>query len=196
VFSAREMETLELKSSIESLQASRAFGAMIFAFFGSAWMVLWSFRGLQNRVVALAVIGAGTVVIFLYALYRYRQHQGALAAEAESPAKKRAARLFNILNAAQWILILIVGNVLANVGVSDWVISAAIFIVGLHFLPLARIFSNPAHYVTGGALTLVAIACQLLPAGVPMNPIGCLGAGLVLWASALWAATPTPSLDR
>lgn len=110
------METLESKSSIESLKASRAFGAMIFAFFGGAWMVLWAFRRSQNRGAALAVIAAGSVVIFLYALRRYRQHQAALAAEAESPAKKRAARLFNIINAAQWILILIVGNVPVNLG--------------------------------------------------------------------------------
>ena len=114
----------------------------------------------------------------------------------DSPAKKKVSRLFSIINAGQWVVILIVGNVLANVGLSAWVIPAAMFIIGLHFLPLARLYSNPRHYVTGGALMLLAVAYPVLVPGGPSNPIGCLGAGLVLWASALWALTANPSLQR
>jgi hypothetical protein len=101
--------------------------------------------------------------------------------------RARRSRNFHIVNAGHWLLILIVGNVLANLGYGDWVIPAAIFIVGLHFLPLARNFDNPPHHVTGAALMLLAVVYPLVAAGGPRNTIGCLGAGLVLWASAACA---------
>jgi len=176
--------------SPESVNASRAVGAMIFALFGGGWLVLWSFRGLQSRKIALPLIVVGAVVILSFALVRYRRNQGVATKQDESPAKKRANRLFQIINAAQWVAILIVGNVLVNIHLSAWVIPAAIFIIGLHFLPLARIFSNPAHYLTAAGFILLAAGYPFLAPGGPGSAIGCLGAGLILWASAAWALTP------
>jgi hypothetical protein len=158
------METSESKPSVESQKASRAIGAMIFAFFGGAWIVLWSFRRLQNRFVALVVIAAGTMAIFLYALRCYRHYQGAFTTEVESPAKHQRHSVDCHRDR---------GQRLANIGLSDWVLSAAIFIVGLHFLPLARIFSNPAHSVTGSGMMLVAMARPFLASGGAKNPVGC-----------------------
>jgi hypothetical protein len=62
------------------------------------------------------------------------------------------------------------------------------FIVGFHFLPLARLFQNPAHYATGGALMLSAASYPFLFAG-PTDTLGALLAGSILWLSALWAVT-------
>jgi hypothetical protein len=170
---------------------------MIFAFFGWGWLVLWSFRSLQSPGIALPLIAAGAVAIFLYALRSYRRYQGVAAEEVESPAKKRTNRLFHIINAGQWVVILIVGNILVNVHLSAWVIPSAILIIGLHFLPLARIFSNPAHDVTGGAFILLAVGYPFLATGGPSSAVGRLGAGLILWASALWAVTTARgSFDR
>ena len=61
------------------------------------------------------------------------------------------------------------------------------FIIGLHFLPLARLFRNPPHYVTGSALILLATTYPFVASGGPSSPAGALVAGLILWASALWA---------
>ena len=183
--------------AIAARRASRAIGALFFSLFGGAWLVLWSFRarpeGGTVRVVLIVLCILGTAAIFRLALRQYRRHRDALAAGAESPAKRRADRLFHLVNGGQWLLILIVGNVLANVGRSAWVLPAAILIIGLHFLPLAAIFANPAHYVTGGVLVALALAYPFLASGGPRDPIGCLGAGLILWGSALWAVMDHPS---
>jgi hypothetical protein len=187
------MERAEEAQFLESQRARRAIGAMFFALFGGAWLTLGVFRAAQRNVLALVLIVAGAAMIFWIALRRYRLFHEALAAEPDSPAKRRASRLFNIINAGQWLAILIVGNVLANMGLSAWVIPSAIFIVGLHLLPLAGVLSNPSHYVTGGALILLAAGYPALAADGPSSPIGCLGAGLLLWASALWAVTGNSS---
>ena len=182
--------------AVAARRASRAIGALFFSLFGGAWLVLWSFRarpeGGTVRVVLIVLCILGTAAIFRLALRQYRRHRDALAAGAESPAKRRTDRLFHLVNGGQWLLILIVGNVLANVGRSAWVLPAAILIIGLHFLPLAAIFANPAHYVTGGVLVALALAYPFLATGGPRDPIGCLGAGLILWGSALWALMDHP----
>jgi hypothetical protein len=120
-------------------------------------------------------------------LSQYQHYKGALETEKDSPQKRRVGRLFNLINAIQWVVILVGGNVLANIGLREWVIPFAIFVIGLHFIPLARIFANPPHYATAAALIMVALAYPWLLPGGPNSPIGCLGTGLILWASAMWA---------
>jgi hypothetical protein len=189
---------IESSPSPESVNAGRAIGAMIFACFGGAWLVLWSFRGLQSRRIAVPLIVVGAVVNFSIALIRYRRYGDVAAEEDESPAKKRANRLFQIINAAQWVAILIVGNVLVNIHLSPWLLPSAIFILGLRFLPLAAIPSNPAHYVTAALFILLSVCYPFLAPQGPNSAIGCLGAGLILWASAVWAVTTNggPNMDR
>ena len=70
-----------------------------------------------------------------------------------------------------------------------WFIPMVIAVVGLHFLPLARLFRYPPHQLTGGALIALAILAPLA-SGRPDNAWGPLGTGLILWASAAWALSP------
>ncbi|MFN8177801.1 MAG: hypothetical protein U0167_07735 [bacterium] len=190
------MDIAEEALSVGPQRARRAIGAMFFAVFGGAWLTLGVVRAAPRNVLALTLIVVGSAMIFSIALRSYREFQGALATEPDSPEKRRASRWFNIINAGQWLAILIVGNVLANMGLSAWVIPSAIFIVGLHLLPLAGILSNPSHYVTGSALMLLAAGYPRLSSAGPDDPVGCLGAGLILWGSALWAVTGGASPER
>ena len=63
----------------------------------------------------------------------------------------------------------------------------AISVVGLHFVPLAYVFRYPPHYVLAAALVGYAAAYPQVAAGGPADPVGFLGAGLLLWGSALWS---------
>ena len=155
---------------------ARAIGAMIFATFGTAWMALWNFRAARDRVwvyLLVAVLGA---LLFLSARRCYRRCELANAREADTPERRRRERWFHIINAAQWLLILIVANVLLNIGEGARVLPAVVLIIGLHFLPLGRLFDYRGHYLTG---------CALMAAALLSDPIVCLAAGLILWASAL-----------
>jgi hypothetical protein len=162
---------------------------MFYFAFGGAWLEYYAFRVVGKHLVVLIGIALMTMALLAAAYRRYRQNHAALAAAVPSPAQQRADRVFNIVNVGQWVVILIAGNVLANLGLSSWIIPCVILIVGLHFLPLAYVFGNPPHYVTGLALVMLSVAYPLLAARGAASPIGCLGAGLILWASAIWAVT-------
>jgi hypothetical protein len=69
----------------------------------------------------------------------------------------------------------------------EWIIPSIILIVGIHFFPLAVAFQVPRHYATGAAMTLLAIFYPLMSSAGPTSPVGCLGAGIILWASAVVA---------
>jgi hypothetical protein len=164
----------------------RAFGAVLFSVFGAILLEVWDRRASAGLLVfgGIAVLGIG---LALSAWLCYRRHAAAVAARAKTPEQKRADRVFHLVNGGQWILILVLGNVLANIGQGAWVVPMAIAVIGLHFVPLAYVFRNPPHYVTAAALVLFALAYPQLAAGGPADPVGFLGIGLILWASAMWA---------
>ena len=163
---------------------------MFFSVFGGCWLAVWCLGAYGAKPGGLGVIGAGSAAILLVAVKQFRDNRVAYVNEAESPASKRAGRIFNVVNATQWILIFIVGTVLKKAGHWEWIIPAVILIVGVHFFPLAVAFRVRRHYLTGGSLILVAVLYPLLAKSGPKAPVGCLGTGLILWLSAIGALIP------
>jgi hypothetical protein len=89
--------------------------------------------------------------------------------------------------AIQWILVFVVATVLSRLGQKEWIIPSIILIVGIHFFPLALAFRVPRHHATGAAMTLLAVFYPFMTSAGPASPVGCLGAGFILWASAVAA---------
>jgi hypothetical protein len=178
--------------TVSSARASRAIGAMFFSIMGAAWLTLWSIRayGVQGEILTLIAIC--TVFIFTAAFRVFLTNREAHAQESLSPAKQKADKVFNIVNFGQWILVLVVGNVLNNIGHPEWILASAMCIIGLHFIPLAHVFKNPSLYFTGTIMVLWALAYPFIAKGGAANPIGCLGAGITLWGSALYALFAKP----
>jgi hypothetical protein len=58
-------------------------------------------------------------------------------------------------------------------------------VVGLHFLPLAKLFKVPPFYVTGMVLVLVTLGSLLITVGNPRAIVALAGSGLCLWATAV-----------
>jgi hypothetical protein len=168
-------------------RADRAIGAMFFSFFGGCWLVLWTHRARADNPAVLAIVIAIALAVLATAFFRSRKLRLGVAVVEDSPEKKRRDRLFHYVNAGQYILIFVFGNVLTNLGLSAWFIPLALFIIGLHFFPLARLFSFRGHYVTGSALIVLALVYPQLAAGGPADPVGCLGAGIILLCAALAA---------
>ena len=164
---------------------------MFFSLFGGAWIVLWSYRAYGFNLGLVGLIASVALGQFGWALTSYNKNKGALEEKPDADTQK-AEKVFHFVNAAQWGLILVVGNILNNIGHGDWVLAAAIIIIGLHFLPLAHVFRYPVHYLTGLALVVWGAGYPFLLAQGASNPGGCLGAGLLLWASAISGLTIRP----
>ncbi len=173
----------------QAIQASRAFGAMIVFPFGGALLMVWHNRVDPGNLLGAAMIALATIGFTAAALHRFRLNRAALRAEPKTEAIRQAGRVYYMVNLAQWVAILVLGNVLVNIGLGAWVVPMAIFVVGLHFLPLAHAYANGAHYVSGAALMLFAAGYPFVARGGPADPVGFLGAGLILWAAALLAVT-------
>lgn len=157
---------------------------MLFAIFGGAWCALWAQRTFEHAVPALAAIAVASAVLFALAYRDVRRERAALANEPVTPERRRACRTFHWVNTVQWIVILVVGNVLANLGLSRWVVPMGMFVIGLHLFPLARVFASRQHLVIGSALVAIAVAYPFLAPAGPADPVGALAAGVVLWLAA------------
>jgi hypothetical protein len=181
---------------VDSAKAGRAKGAMFFAVFGGLWLGLWAHTEYPDSLVSLLGV-AGLAALLLVAAYRvYRAHAQGLKALAQAPEGRRRARMFNLVNAAQWSVIGVAALVLSQTGHATLILPAAILIIGLHFVPLARLFAYPPHYLTGAAMMVLACVYPLLAPEGPDSDVGALGAGLILWLSALWAISPFSSAKQ
>ena len=160
---------------------------MFFIVNGGVWLVVGVLKGYGLSLVALFSIVAVTLWLFLLALRKFRANQVAHAAEANSPESKRAERIFNVVNTIQWSLVFVASVVLIMLRHPEWIIPTIILIVGIHFFPLAAAFKVPRHSATGAAMTLLAIIYPFIASDGPKSPVGCFGAGIILWASAVAA---------
>lgn len=162
---------------------------MFFSVFGTAWLC-WGaliLRGGADWTLGL-VLAAGFGLAFA-AARRFAANRPALTMSASTPERRRAARIFRWVNAGQWMLIVVLANVLNHAGLRAWVVPMIIAVVGLHFLPLAAVMRYRPHYVSGLALLLLAAVFPLVARNGPASGVGPLGAGLILWLSAIFALT-------
>lgn len=166
-------------------RASAAIGSMIFSIFGSGWLIAWSTKVFGRVPLLWAAIVLFGLGVFFAAFRQYKRNQVAHTAASSSLESKRAARIFNMVNMGQGIAIFLALNVANNLGHPEWFIPAFIFIVGVHFIPLAAVFKSMRHVAIGSALILLALVYPFEAKGGPGDPVGCLGAGLILWASAI-----------
>jgi len=177
-------------------RGGRAIGAMFCAFFGALWFAGACVLAGAARSWLLGLIGAAALALFLVSYRVFRHNRAALRKQGDSPQGRRIRRAFALVNAMQWVAALAVVNILANIGLSAWVVPSIILIVGLHFLPLARLFDYRPHYVSGIALVLLALTYPWLSRSGPQDPAGCLGAGIVLWTTAAWSLSAARRPDQ
>lgn len=171
------------------LQAAlRARGAVFFSAFGAVWLLAWA--GFAHHVPAAALIVPAAAALLWIAVRRSRGAQEAVAAHEKSPERRRGRRVFMWTNIAQWLAIFVGVNVLNNTGHGAWALPLIVAIVGLHMFPLAWIYRNRPHVVTGATLVLLAVVCPQLAADGPGDAVMALWTGLTLWLSAAWALRP------
>jgi len=162
-----------------------ASGGMILTGFGAVWCLL----GLGNwtgrpgwAMAAGAVMGVvllGGCVWRLVQVRGLRDDEDPVAAEAG----KRAGKWFGIIFGVEGAVIGVCSAMLARYGLGEWIAVVAAGIVGLHFLPLARVFEVSLYYWTGALATLGAVSAVLIgDDAVRLLYVGLMMAG-VLWGT-------------
>jgi hypothetical protein len=175
---------------------SRCYGALFFAVFGGAWLVLaaYAFGRLSEFEGVLIAAVAILFVIAAMRLQRRGKDPGKDAVPAEE--QRRNDRLFGIVNAVTWIAVFLVFVIFPRIGLQDLAIPAVALIVGLHFFPMPPLYRHTANLVTGACIAVWAIVCPMLFQGDRMIGFVAVGAGLALWLSAAWALKTAVRLLR
>jgi hypothetical protein len=163
----------------------RARGALISAVFGSAWM-LWAAVFVPNaRNASLAFVTVLAVLIGGWAVSRVRVARRYEDSAADRERWVSIAPLFWIDTVAEWVLGAGAVIALAHVGRYALVPQFLGVIIGLHFLPFARLFRAPRYYIMGAAIILCVLASLLVPEGSIRNVMACAGIGLPMWVTAV-----------
>jgi hypothetical protein len=158
----------------------RATGSMILAGFGGIWLGL-GFYAKEMLTAAMILYLAAGLLMLLAGSAKLMRAAGRLPRQPENSTQ---GRVFGWINALQWLAIFIVVQILTRLHLDVYTVSAIAGIVGLHFFPLAKLFRNHMHYVTGSAMVLWAAGTALWAPLGQIQGDAAMGAGVILWASA------------
>lgn len=173
ISSARDISAGQLKGS--------ARGAIICAVFGSAWMYWAVVLSGSPTPVWFSVVTLPAVVLTAWAILRVRAVRHLTFSSTELAHWMQFRKFFWIDSGLEWGLAGVAVFALARLGRPDLIPQAVGVIIGLHFLPLAKIFRAPLYYWTGGIIVVAALGSLLIHRGYLRNTVGCAAVGLTLW---------------
>jgi hypothetical protein len=168
-----------------SSSKGRAIGALVCGAFGAVWMLEAVYFGgiAAPALLALIVLLAAALVVWpLTRLVSFR-HLPYSSAAGQSWAS--VSKAYWTLVAVEWLACAVAVNWLLHIHRYDLWPQLIGVIVGLHFVPLAKIFKAPVYNWTGAVMTLGALASLAIPAGHVRNLVACGVSGYSLWATAL-----------
>lgn len=157
-----------------------ASAVFVMAFFGTMWG-LWASSVIQPGtasvlyyclvgLIALALVASG---LWLIRTVRRLPREAAPMSRQHAVEGRRYGIVFGIIFGLEGLFIGIASYVCSNILHNEnALVPVTAIIVGLHFLPLARLFQVWPYYVTGAVLTLLGLVTLLV---IPTNAV--LGAG-------------------
>jgi hypothetical protein len=146
---------------------STVIGVGFMTFFGAIWWLMAAGYAEDARA-AMLIVGAAVVTVLVWQIVRLRRSANSLNAHRPDHWEVRQ-RTFSWIGAAEGIAIAIGAIVCGTIGHPEWIPVWCMFVVGVHFLPLARLFDVPLYTITGVMLALGALlaAIVLAFAGLP-----------------------------
>jgi hypothetical protein len=165
-------------------RANHAIGVIFLAIFGAVWLVAWCLNTYGRDLIVLGVIIVCTVALCAFAVRLFRKNREAYGLYAKTVEGKRASLVLGIVNVFQWSAIFALAALLPE-AYAQWFVPIVIFVVGIHFIPLASVLRYRPYYLTAAAIASLAVLYPLLSAAGPASPAGVFGIGAILWATAL-----------
>jgi hypothetical protein len=164
-------------------------GALVRSMFGAGWLG-W---GLGEARMFVGVVGPafGLIALFLWAWSIYTIRKGRLLRKRYPPIPvcvRRAVRRSFLLIVVIEVLAIVFVFILANrihrpdLG-TDW----CAMVVGLHFLPLGKIFRAPSLSILGILITVWCVLCWALFRANALTILAALGTGILLWAASAFS---------
>lgn len=174
------MESHEHSTRNEGKRAS----GLVMTGFGTLWWLAGAMVLPQDVNLGAAVAGVAIGVTLIAVVWRR------LSAEGEQARFERNARAFTVVNIGQGVgiaLVIVVANVL---DAAAWIPALIAIVVGVHFLPLARLFAAPEYRWVAALLIATGLAGGLMAGAgsaddTVLRVVG-LACAVVLWGSVVW----------
>ena len=133
----------------------------------------------------MALVAVVTLTIGAWTVSRVKVAPRYQDSAADRERWASIAPLFWIDTAAEWVLGAGAVITLAHMGRYSLIPQFLGVIIGLHFLPLAKLLAAPRYYIMGTAIVVCVLASLLVPEGSVRNVIACAGIGLPMWVTAV-----------
>jgi hypothetical protein len=171
-------------------------GALICALFGSAWMY-WAvvFSGISTPVW-FSIVTVTAVALVAWAFLRVRAVRHLPPSPTESEHSRAFRKFFWVDVGIEWGLVGVAVFALPRFGHGDLIPPALGVIIGLHFLPLVKIFRAPVYYWTGGTMVVAALGSLLMHRGHIRNVFACAAFALTLWVTSVAVLCKTSAALR
>lgn len=158
--------------------ALRRVGALVTAWFG----MLWALTGATALSVPLPVVVASVALSVTCTIIALR----ARPASRERGLSDRWRVRYRAIGIVQGVAIALVVAVAVALAAPGLIAPVVCLVVGLHFLPLARVVDQPEYRLTGVALLVVGLAgvVVLAVAGPDAaRALSGIGAAITLWGT-------------
>ncbi|BCJ48236.1 hypothetical protein GCM10010168_25960 [Actinoplanes ianthinogenes] len=166
-------------------------GVFVMTGFGLFWAILAA-TGVSPAAAAigLAVPAVATAIAVLVVALRWAAES--VARGTTRRVAEHSRQVFTLVNVGQAVLILIAVFGLVRAGHPGLIPAAVCLVVGLHFLPLARVFDVRTYLATGALLIAVAVVGAVVYAAASddalVRVVVGLPAAIALWTSSLLIA--------
>jgi len=149
-------------SKAKSSQKSAYFGVLFLLLFGMAWLIapILSSNTMHNSLAWLLFVAEA--VFLLWAIRKWRKLPGA-------PTKRAVNQKFNFILGMESIAIVAAVFVCRALQVSDATGAAIAIVVGVHFIPLAKLFALPLYNLLAVLLVIAGAACFAIIVTHPNN---------------------------
>ena len=159
----------------------RTIGSIVCFGFGAYSLYCWIVATMSQKAAWLSMIAAVTAVLVIWAIVQLVAMRHAPRPTLNKQSKWAYNLKFFAVVATEVAAIILGGPILAYFHRSDLYPNWVNAVVGIHFLPLGRLFKVPLYYVTGLAITLAAFGSLLISQNSLRAGVCSGGAGLVLW---------------
>ena len=189
------MSTISERNALRYYALGLSSAVFVMAFFGTVWSVWGSSVIPPGTITILYYCAVGLIALVLAAvgIWLIRAilrlpHDASPKSKQRSIEGRRYGVIFGIVFGLEGLFLTVANYLFSNTVFTP----VAAIIVGLHFLPLARLFKVWPYYVTGAILTLLGLITLLaipinttLGAGYAWIGVPCIGSTLTLYATAI-----------
>ena len=164
----------------------RTFGAIVCIGFGTYSMYWWTEVAIQYRRTGwFLAIGAFTAILLNWSIAELSALLRAPRPAVDKQYRRRYRIGFGIILTTEVAAIILGGPILAHFHREDLYPQWVDLVVGIHFIPLGKLFQLPLYYATGAAISLFALGSLLFPPSYLRPAVNAAGTGLTLWITAV-----------